>query len=136
MIDIIGHIFYASGIFVLIKMAYSISERKLVLDIEDWRFRFSQSIGRKPKEKDFRSKKEFDTLSAHSALNAIEFLWCSIGLCLSGSQDIFAFAFAAILASSVACRILAYGSLARFLRGMTIFARAIIYAYSILNHFF
>jgi hypothetical protein len=136
MIEILGHIYYASGIFTLMKMGYSASDRKELLDIEDWRFRFSQSIGRKPKDKEFRTKEEFNTLSAHSALNAFEFIWCSAGLMLSGSQDIFAAAFLAILASSIACRILAYGSMARFLRTVSIFARLVIYTYAIITHFY
>jgi len=136
MIDILAHIYYASGIFTLIKMGYSISDRSILFEIEDWRLRFLQSMKRKPKETDFRTKAEFDTLGTHSVLNAFEFMWCSIGLIFSGSQHIFTYAFFAILISSLVCNILAYGSSARFLRTITIFARFLIYIYAIINHFY
>lgn len=136
MTEILGHIFYALGIFVLIKMIYSLVDNRKLIDIQDWKFRFYSTMDRKPKDSEFRSKDELDTLGAHMVIGFVEAAWCAIGLAFSGRQEYFAVAAMAILASSIGCRLLAYGRAARLIRTAANILRTVLYLLLIAKHFY
>lgn len=135
MVDIAGHIYYASGIFVIIKMIYSTVDGNKLAETQGWKLRFSSMLGRKPNDSEFRSKEELDTLGAHYVLNAFEIIWCLIGLALSGQQQSFAIFILASIASYAICRILAYNGLAKTIRLFINICKTILYLKIISNHF-
>ena len=135
MVDIIGHLYYASGIFVIIKMIYSMVDGNKLAETQGWKIRFHSLVGRKPSDSEFRSKEELDTLGAHYILNAFEIIWCMIGLALSGQQQSFAIFISASIASYAICRILAYNGLAKTIRLFINICKTILYLQIIANHF-
>jgi len=131
---VIGNIYYALGIFVIIKMVYSIFEGGSLSETEEWKMRFSATVGRKPKESEFRSKKEFETMNAHYAIGIVEIAWCLIGFFFSGRSEEFSVAIASIFASWIICKALSHNSLSGAIRLAIDVSKTILYLSIIIHH--
>ena len=132
--EIIGAIYYLSGLFVLIRLIYSFRDTSRLSDIREWRFRFRYLTGRKPSHKEYRDKKDVELIGAHYALEAFELIWVACGL-LSGNSAIFT----AIILVYATGKILPHAPFGMLYKISSIsfsIARFSLYLLMISNHFF
>ncbi len=131
---IIGGIYYLSGIFVLIRLIYSIKDLSKISKLNEWSFLFSSMIGRRPAAKDFSEKKDLETLSAHKALSVFEWLWAACGL-LSGNAKIFLIILAMAIVKKVIDDHIPFGPIYKISSFGFIFLRFFLYSLMIYGHF-
>ena len=135
MAAIIGAIYYLSGAFVLIRLIYSFKDFSRIADLKEWAFRFKALNGRKPVAKDYSDKKEMDMMSAHIALDIVEFIWVTCGL-LSGNANIFVHVLVAAISYRYVSSHISFGWIYKSITLLFISARFFIYLTMISNHFF
>ena len=84
----LGHIYYATGLLILISIIAHISRFKKIQSVSEWVEKFKSVTGKDPQKSDFRSKEELNLSIGISILSLLEFMWALGGL-LTGSWYIF-----------------------------------------------
>lgn len=133
--EIIGHIYYLSGFFVLLRLLYSMRYFRRLGEIEDWLFLQKAVIGKAPGVKEFRSKEEMDLRFSDISLTIFEMIWACCGL-LSGSSHAFAILLMAWMASSAITNRIFFSNIGKAISISIVFARFLLYLLLIANHFF
>lgn len=133
--ELIGSLYYAAGIFSLIRLIYSLKSFSRLSRLKDWSFRYRALIGRNPTLKDYQEKEDAELVTDSIALDVFEWLWVACGL-FSGNSSVFAALIIAGISIRYLSTSLSYNWLYRFISLSFILARFFIYLSMISNHFF
>ena len=133
--EIIGHIYYISGMFVLLRLFYSMRYFRRLGEIEDWIFLQKSVLGKAPGAKEFRSKEEMDLRFSDLSLSVFEMIWACCGL-LSGSSHAFALILVIWMASAAVTNRIFFSRIGKIISLLTIILRFSLYLLLMFNHFF
>lgn len=80
MIEIIGHIFYFIGLFILIMSFSNMFNFLKYISIKNWSDTFKKVTGKDPKKAEFRSLEDYNIFSIYVTFVFVEFMWILVGL--------------------------------------------------------
>lgn len=132
--ELIGHIYYFFGAFVIIKHLFQIFAFNSIYRVNEWQFRYTEVLGRKPKKEEFRRVEEYDLGETNKVLVFFEFAWALCGL-FSASWPIFA---GILIGSILLSYLLNAFSFTFFGKAFSIFlilSKLSLYLFLIANHF-
>ncbi len=133
--EIIGHIYYLCGIFVLLRLFYSMYYFRRLGEIEDWIFLQKSVLGKTPSAKEYRNKEEMDLRFSDLSLSVFEMIWACCGL-LSGSAHAFAIVLLVWMASSAVTNRIFFSRIGKMISLLMIVMRFSLYLLLMVNHFF
>lgn len=134
MIEILGHIYYAIGLIVILSILTLIVKFKSLSLISEWAEKFKLVTGKSPEDKDYKSKEEKDLIKGAAVLVTLEFIWAMGGL-LTYSWYIF---LSMLLYSIIIGQIfkpIKYSILGKIVTLFSLFLRFSVYLFLIINHF-
>lgn len=130
----LGHIYYAIGLFILIAIIAHISRFKKIQSISEWVEKFKDVTGKDPQKADYRSKEELNLFLGISILSFIEFMWALGGL-LTGSWYIFLSLFIYSIIIRLIIKPIKFTLFGKIVVLHFIILKFLVYLYLIINHF-
>jgi hypothetical protein len=79
-LEILGHIFYFIGLFILIMSFSDMFNFLKYISIKNWSDSFKKVTGKDPKKSEFRSIEDYNIFSIYVTFTFVEFIWILIGL--------------------------------------------------------
>jgi len=130
----LGHIYYAFGLIVLLISISMIMKFKKLNLIKEWRVKFKIVTGKDPQDKDFRDEEEKSLYNGMSMLSLIESIWVIIGL-LTGSWFIFLSLLVYSTIINLINKPLKFTIVGKAISLKLLCIKALVYLFLILNHF-
>jgi hypothetical protein len=129
----LGHIFYATGLVVLLMLLSYILQFSKIYDISRWYKKFKEKTNKVPVESDFNSKDDFTLFNSSQVFLLIDIIWLVGGL-LTSSWYIFLFL---IILFSIIKNIdkLNLAMISKIVFCIFYSFKFIVYLYLIINHF-
>ena len=79
-IFMLGHLFYATGLFLFCFSLLRTISYSHFIDIKEWVVKFGEKIKKSPAKLDFRNEKEYNFFVSFGCLSLIDVLWFFVGL--------------------------------------------------------
>ena len=79
-LEILGHIFYFIGLFILIMSFSNMFNFLKYISIKNWSDTFKKVTGKDPKKSEFRCIEDYNIFSIYVTFTFVEFIWILIGL--------------------------------------------------------
>lgn len=130
----LGHIYYAIGLFVLISLITYIIKFKKITSVREWVEKFKTVTGKDPKKDDYRSKEELNLLIGISTLSLGEVMWTLGGL-LTGSWYVFLSIFVYDIILNLLINPIKFTLFGKIVILHFIVLKFLVYLYLIINHF-
>ena len=130
----LGHIYYATGLLILISIIAHISRFKKIQSVSEWVEKFKSVTGKDPQKSDFRSKEELNLSIGISILSLLEFMWALGGL-LTGSWYIFLSLFIYSIIIRLLIKPIKFTLFGKIAALHFIILKFLVYLYLIINHF-
>lgn len=130
----IGAIFYAFGLIILVSLISNIFRYRKVSQINEWYSKYEKITGKSPKEEDFRSKSEWQLFQSTKILNLFEFSWLIIGL-LSKSWLIFGATLLTIWITGWTTSSIQFSIVGKSIKWLVLVLKSATVFFLIINHF-
>lgn len=130
----LGHIYYAIGLFVLISLITYITKFKKITSVREWVEKFKTVTGKDPKKDDYRSKEELNLFLGISILSLGEVIWALGGL-LTGSWYVFLSMFVYAIILNLLIKPIKFTLFGKIVILHFIVLKFLVYLYLIINHF-
>lgn len=130
----LGHIYYAIGLFVLISLITYITKFKKIPYVREWDEKFKTVTGKDPKKDDYRSKEELNLFLGISILSLGEVIWVLGGL-LTGSWYVFLSMFVYAIILNLLIKPIKFTLFGKIVILHFIVLKFLVYLYLIINHF-
>lgn len=130
----LGHIYYAIGLFVLVSLITYITRFKKIIFLREWVEKFKNVTGRDPKREDYRSEEELNLFIGISILGTVEFIWLFCGL-LTSSWYVFLSIFVYAMILNLLIKPIKFTLFGKIIIFHFIILKFLLYLYLIINHF-
>jgi hypothetical protein len=130
----IGSIFYAFGLIILISLISSLVKFKKNQQVFEWYSKYEKITGISPNESDFRSKGEWSQFQSSKIISLFEFLWFVFGL-ISKSWMIFATILLISFLISISIKSIEFTIFAKTIKWLSLLIKIVTVFTLTINHF-